>query len=170
MHELEKALAIAAKGPDVGRALADFQRQIDFWGVAMPPSQLLVLDFGLGDFSRTGLIECWIANEVDAGYCGKYLFVFDQQTCPAHLHRRKHETFFIAKGRVRIVIDGAAREMGSGEVVAMPCGRLHSFTGIGPALVLELSTPCLIDDNYFENIAIPIGGNYQKCHTTPFER
>ena len=71
----------------------------------MPPSQRLVLDFGLGDFKGTGLIECWLANEVAAGYCGKYLFVFDRQTCPAHLHRKKHETFFIAKGRVRMVID-----------------------------------------------------------------
>jgi mannose-6-phosphate isomerase-like protein (cupin superfamily) len=163
MNELEKALEIAAKGPEAERAVAEFRRKIDAWGVAMPPSQLLVLDFGLGDFNSTGLIECWLANEVAAGYCGKYLFLFDQQTCPAHLHRKKHETFFIAKGRVRMVIDGAAREMGSGDVVAMPPGRLHSFTGIGPALVLELSTPCLIDDNYFENTAIPIGGNYQNA-------
>jgi mannose-6-phosphate isomerase-like protein (cupin superfamily) len=161
VRELKKALDIAIQGSVAERATSAFRRQMDFWGVAMPPTQLLVLDFGLGDFQRTGLIECWIANEVEAGYCGKYLFVFDGQTCPAHSHRKKHETFCIVKGRVCMVVDGAAREMGDGEVAVMPPGRLHSFSGIGPALLLELSTPCLIDDNYFENSAIPIGGNYR---------
>ncbi|MDQ1328064.1 MAG: Cupin 2 protein, partial [Candidatus Poribacteria bacterium] len=33
--------------------------------------------------------------------------------------------------------------------------------GIGPALLLELSMPCVVDDNYFENSDIPIGGNYK---------
>jgi mannose-6-phosphate isomerase-like protein (cupin superfamily) len=161
MNELRKVLDIAFKGPDAERAVAAFRRQIDSWSVAMPPAELLVLDFGLGNFDSTGLVECWIANEIEAGYCGKYLFVFDGQTCPAHMHRKKHETFFVARGRVQMVFDGAAREMGSGEVVVMPPGRLHSFTGIGAALLLELSTPCLIDDNYFENTAIPIGGNHR---------
>ena len=93
MDELQKALDIALTGPLAEQALADFWRQIAVWKVALPPVAPLVLDFGLGDFPRTGLIEYWIANEAGAGYCGKYLFVFDDQTCPSHCHRRKHETF-----------------------------------------------------------------------------
>ena len=38
------------------------------------------------EFDRVGLIEFWIANEKEAGYCGKYLFAFDGQQCPAHSH------------------------------------------------------------------------------------
>jgi D-lyxose ketol-isomerase len=161
MEELDKALGIALKGPPAQRALADCARQIAAWGVALPPVAPLVLDFGLGDFARTGLIEYWIANEVAAGYCGKYLFVFDGQTCPLHCHRVKHETFLVVQGRVRMVHEDAVREMGPGEILPVAPGTRHSFTGVGPALLLELSMPCAVDDNYFDNPGIPIGGNWR---------
>jgi mannose-6-phosphate isomerase-like protein (cupin superfamily) len=161
MDELQRALDIALAGPQAERALADFQRQIAAWNVALPPVSPLVLDFGLGEFPVTGLIEYWIANEAQAGYCGKYLFVFDGQTCPLHRHRRKHETFFLVRGRVRMTLDGASREMREGDVLPVAPGQLHSFTGIGPALLLELSMPCEVDDNLFDNVNIPIGGNWR---------
>jgi len=90
-------------------------------------------------------------------YCGKYLFVFDGQTCPEHGHRRKHETFFVVKGKVRMRCGGRAKVMTEGDVLPVPPGRKHSFTGIGPALLLELSMPCEIADNSFSNPRIPIG-------------
>jgi len=161
MEELDKALDIAMKGHQADRALADFQRQVAAWNVALPPVTPLVLDFGLGDFARTGLVEYWIANETQAGYCGKYLFVFDGQTCPLHRHRRKHETFFVVKGRVEMVCGESRRVMVEGEVLPVPPGTAHQFTGIGPALLLELSMPCEVDDNYFDNPEIPIGGNWR---------
>ena len=126
-----------------------------------PPVAPLVLDFGLGRFDEIGLIEYWIANEMEAGYCGKYLFVFGGQTCPAHRHRRKHETFFVVKGAVRMDLDGAVRKLAEGDVLPVPAGGLHSFTGVGPALLLELSTPCEVDDNLFADAGMPIGGNYR---------
>ena len=128
----------------------------------MPPVNPLVLDFGLDDFEQTGLIEYWIANEGSAGYCGKYLFVFDGQTCPKHRHKGKHETFFIVKGKVRMESGGKRWTMKEGDVFPVPRGRYHRFTGIGPALLLEISTPCEISDNYFENRSIPIGGNCRR--------
>jgi D-lyxose ketol-isomerase len=161
MKELDKALSIALKGKEAERALARFRRQIKAWKVAMPPAAPLVLDFGLGDFGKVGLIEYWIANEMEAGYCGKYLFVFGGQTCPKHRHRKKHETFFIVKGRAAMTYDGKRRTMGEGEVLPVQQWRYHSFTGIGPALLLEVSMPCEVEDNYFENPAIPIGRNYR---------
>jgi mannose-6-phosphate isomerase-like protein (cupin superfamily) len=161
MRELDKGLDIAIKGVAAEEAIGAFRRQVAAWGLEMPPTEPLVLDFGLDQFERTGLVECWVANEIEAGYCGKFLFVVDGQTCPMHHHREKHETFFIVKGRVRMVCDGVEREMGQGDVLPVEPGRAHAFTGIGPALLLEVSKPCLIDDNYFENREIPIGGNYQ---------
>lgn len=160
MQELDKAMDIAMKGREAEQATAAFRLQVAAWRVAMPPVAPLVLDFGLSDFQRTGLIEFWIANERAAGYCGKYLFVFDGQTCPAHRHRRKHETFFVVKGRVRMTCEGMSREMDEGDVLAVPPGAVHSFCGLGPAILLELSMPCEVDDNYFEDRRIPIGGNY----------
>ncbi|MFZ4398068.1 MAG: cupin domain-containing protein [Kiritimatiellia bacterium] len=159
MDELKKGLKIALRGAPARQALASFLMQIKAWRVALPPVKPLVLDFGLGTFDRTGLIEYWIANEAKAGYCGKYLFVFDGQTCPEHRHRVKHETFFVIKGKVRMRCGTSTRLMKEGDVLSVATGRKHSFTGIGPALLLEISMPCEVADNYFTNRTIPIGGN-----------
>lgn len=139
-----------------------FNDQISEWGIALPATEPLVLDFGLGQYEKTGLIEVWIANEVSAGYCGKYLFVFPGQTCPSHHHHSKHETFFVVEGRVRMDVDGVEKELCKGDVLSVAPGSTHSFTGVSSALLLELSQPCLIDDNYFADPAIPIGGNFRK--------
>jgi len=160
MEELDKALDICMRGPLADEALARCDAQLRTWGLAMPAVAPLVLDFGLGDFAKVGLIEYWIANEVAAGYCGKFLFLFDGQTCPKHHHREKHETFYIVKGRVRMDHAGGLREMGMGDVLPVACGQPHAFTGSGPALVLEVSKPCVVDDNYFADPNIPIGGNW----------
>lgn len=159
MDELDKGLAIAMTGALREAALERFREQVRIWRVALPPVQPLVLDFGLGEFEKTGLIEYWIANEARAGYCGKYLFVFDGQTCPRHRHAVKHETFFVVKGCVRMQCGGSVLDMDEGDVLPVAPGAFHCFTGIGPALLLELSMPCEIGDNQFENARIPIGRN-----------
>ena len=161
MKELNKALDISVKGKLADDAVNSFERQLQKWNMVMPPVERLVLDFGLGEFYKIGEIECWIANEVEAGYCGKFLFVFDGQTCPPHRHQTKHETFYIVQGKVKMHFEGKITEMTAGDVLPVEPGKIHSFTGIGPALLLEVSKPCIIDDNYFENTKIPIGGNYR---------
>jgi D-lyxose ketol-isomerase len=163
MDELQKGLDISVRGPVRDEALERFAAQIADWQIALPPVEPLVLDFGLGDFARTGLIEYWIANELDAGYCGKYLFVFDGQTCPTHHHREKMETFFLVKGHVRVQMGPRVSELEPGDVLPVRPGERHSFTGIGPALLLELSKPCVIDDNVFADPAIPIGREHTEA-------
>ncbi len=160
MDELDSGLAISITGPLAEAALGRFHEQMAAWGLTMPPVEPLVLDFGLSDFEEVGLIEYWVANEVEAGYCGKFLYVQDGQTCPAHSHQEKMETFYIVKGRVSMSFSGDIRAMGSGDVLPVPPGVVHSFTGVGAALLLEVSKPCRIEDNYFEERRIPIGGNY----------
>ncbi len=158
MDELKKAEEISVSGKECDDALGEFKEQLLEWGLAMPEVTPIVLDFGLGDFRDVGLIEYWIANDAVSGYCGKYLFVFDGQTCPMHRHKGKHETFFIVKGTVTMEYDGKVFEMNQGDVLPVEQWKYHSFTGKGSALLLEISTPCEIDDNYFENKDIPIGG------------
>lgn len=164
MDELETALDIAARisvtGSTRDEAVAAFGRQIKAWDVALPGAELLIWDFGLKDFHGVGLIECWIANEAEAGYCAKYLFVFDGQTCPMHRHKTKAETFFIVKGAVKMEYEGSVSEMKPGDTLFVQAGKPHRFSGIGPALLLEVSMPCVVDDNFFEDTRIPIGGNY----------
>jgi mannose-6-phosphate isomerase-like protein (cupin superfamily) len=157
MDELDKGRRIALHGPEAETAAAEAAGQIREWDLTMPPVEPLVLDFGLGDFRRTGEIEYWIANETEAGYCGKFLFVFDGQTCPQHRHAGKHETFFVVKGDVKMVRGAETHNLREGGVLKVPPGVPHTFTGQGPALLLELSTPCQIDDNTFDDSRIPIG-------------
>ncbi len=162
MDELEKVQAISLGGQAREQAVREFAECLTGWHVTMPPGEAIVQDFGLGDFCKDGLIECWVANETAAGYCGKFLIVFDGQTCPAHHHRMKHETFYVMHGKIRMTLEGADRVMKPGDVQTILPGAPHSFLGIGPALLLEVSQPCLLDDNYFANTRIPIGGNYKR--------
>ena len=160
VDELDKGLDLGITGALRQAALTGCTRQIKAWNLAMPAVEPLVLDFGLGEFYKTGLIEYWIANEIVAGYCGKFLFLFDGQTCPKHHHRMKLETFFIVKGRVRMDYAGAVCELGEGGTLLVECQKPHQIIGLGPALILEISKPCVVADNFFADPRIPIGGNY----------
>ncbi|MBE9512117.1 MAG: cupin domain-containing protein [Bacteroidetes bacterium] len=154
MDELNKGLKISVVGKLREEALVKFKEKIKKWDIALPDVEPLLLDFGLNDFYKTGLIEYWIANEVDAGYCSKYLFVFANQSCPVHRHKEKHETFYILKGKVEMIYDGKSFEMNPGDVLPVERWKYHGFTGKRPALLLEISQPCFIDDSYFENTKI----------------
>lgn len=140
------------------KALAHCMETIRGWGLTMPVVEPLALDFGLGRFNEIGEIEFWVANEEEAGYCGKFLFVADGQTCPYHRHEIKHETFFVMKGQVRMVIDDQEMILKEGDRLVMAPGKKHSFTGIGPALLLEVSMPSIRQDSFFANPAIGDAG------------
>ena len=140
------------------QALEHCRNVIKAWGLTMPQVEPLALDFGLGRFDEIGEIEFWIANEAEHGYCGKFLFVADGQTCPYHRHGRKHETFFVLKGQVRILVDDEEQTLREGDVLVMPPGQRHSFTGVGPALLLEVSMPSTRQDNFFADQAIGDSG------------
>ena len=47
--------------------------------------------------------------------------------------------------------DGEVRVMNTGDVLVVPQGRVHSFAGVGDTLILEVSTPSLVADNFFED-------------------
>lgn len=151
MRELHAILPRAVRGRLGRSALAAFYRQMRTWKIVCPEVPPLVWDFGLGEFERTGLIEIWICNESKAGYCAKYLFCFDGQTCPEHRHRVKAETFFAVKGCFCVYLDGRKRSLIPGDTLFVPPGRWHSFRGIGPSLLLEISTPCTGKDNIFRD-------------------
>jgi N-acetylneuraminate synthase len=141
--------AVELQGLERETALAAIRGQIAAWGLKMPPVTPLPLHFGLNQFKEIGETEFWVANETEHGYCGKLLFVFDGQTCPYHRHIKKHETFFIVKGCLRMKVGEEERLMREGDLLVMPPGVGHSFTGVGPALILEVSMPSILQDNFF---------------------
>lgn len=132
--------------------------QIDQWGLRLPEVPYLMVDFGLRDFFRTGETEFWVANEIESGYCGKLMFVFDGQICPYHSHRVKHETFYIVKGQTRMVVEGKELVKQMGDLLVVPPGTKHSFAGLGPCLLLEVSMPSVPRDSYFEDTSIGDNG------------
>ncbi len=142
---------VALQGAEREQALAAIRQQLEEWGLSMPEVEPLPLHFGLHRFEEIGETEFWIANEEEHGYCGKFLFVFDGQTCPHHHHKVKHETFFVLKGTIRMKVGEEERTMRQGDLLAMPPGMAHSFTGIGPALILEVSMPSVPGDSFFED-------------------
>jgi N-acetylneuraminate synthase len=141
--------SVSLHGPEREEALARLHAQIAAWGLVLPAVEALPLHFGLHRFAEIGETEFLIANEEEFGYCGKFLFVFDGQTCPYHHHRVKHETFFIVKGSVRMKVGEEERIMNAGDLLVMPPGVGHAFTGIGPCLVLEASMPSIRQDSFF---------------------
>ena len=161
MDELEKGLEIALKGDAAEREAREVRRFVESWGHALPDIPALVIDFGLGDFRSVGEMEFWIANETEAGYCGKFLFVWPGQTCPKHMHKTKLETFFVVRGRMSMEYDGKERVMKTGDLLRAETGAMHRLTGIEATLLLEVSKPSIVSDNYFEDPRIPIGGNWK---------
>ncbi len=148
---------VLLQDPERTRVLADIRAQCDAWGISLPDVVPYPIHFGLNRFLDVGETEFWIANEQAAGYCGKFLFVFEGQTCPMHYHRIKHETFYIVKGSVSMWIDDDQRVMRSGDVLVMPVGTRHRFTGLGgPALVLEVSMPSIPNDSFFDDPQIGV--------------
>ena len=156
IYELNKGKNISIKGEEAANSLKYFKNLLNLWGIPLPETDPLVLDFGLHDFCRTGLIESWICNEKKAGYCAKYLFVIKGQSCPVHKHKNKHETFFVLKGSVKMQYNGKNIIMREGDVLPVPEGIKHGFTGNTDCLLLEISKPCVIRDNYFEDKRIKI--------------
>ena len=141
--------AVEVQGPERKKVLADIQDQMAAWGLKMPPVTPLAMQFGLNQFMEIGETEYWVANDSEHGYCGKLIFLFAGQTCPYHQHRLKHETFFIVKGTLRMKVGEEEHLLHEGDLLAMPPGVGHSFTGVGPALVLEVSMPSILQDNFF---------------------
>ena len=55
----------------------------------------------------------------------------------------------MVKGEVRMTTEGKEGVMREGDSLIMEPGTGHSFTGVGNALLLEVSMPSTLNDNFF---------------------
>ncbi len=92
--------------------------------------------------------EEWIANNNE--YCGKILNLKKGFRCSIHYHKKKHETFFILKGRVLMEYEGERKIMNSGDVLVVEREKKHRFTGLEDSEIIEFSTHHEDDDSYRE--------------------
>jgi D-lyxose ketol-isomerase len=154
VSEEEILSRISLQGTEREQTLARIHAVVASWGLKLPASTPDPLHFGLGDFSRTGETEFNINNNVEQGYCGKFMFLFKGQTCPMHHHRVKHETFFVVKGRIEMELAGKMLCLGQGETCVVSQNARHRFTALEDSLVLESSKPDLVDDSIFDDARI----------------
>ena len=76
--------------------------------------------------------ERWIHN--DELYCGKLLVLRGGKHCSLHYHEQKTETFYVARGRLRM-------ELGPGDAILLKPGMVHRFTGLAEEThIFEFST------------------------------
>ncbi len=153
------AQSFELQGREREEALKKCMEILSKWDLIPPKETVLVLNFGLNEFEKIGLIEFWVANNTEEGYCGKFLFLFEGQSCPEHYHKLKHETFFVVKGKVKMVLDGKEMMLEAGDILPMGQGVKHKFAAIdGAAYLLEASKPCKPGDSIFTDKRIGNNG------------
>lgn len=148
---------IEIEGEEREKILKKAEKIIKMWGLKMPEVFLpLVLDFGYNDFKNTGHIEYIIANEIEEGYCGKFIFMFKGQRCPEHYHKKKHETFFVLKGRILMEVNGKEIVLKEGDVLPMDRDHSHAFKALENSLIIEVSQPSIKNDSFFKDEKIGV--------------
>jgi len=151
MNELEIISKLALQGQDRKLVLDNISQVVADWNLKLPDVDADVLHFGYNNFPLIGETEFNINNNVEHGYCGKFMFLFAGQTCPMHHHRIKHETFFIVKGKVRMELSGRIHTLNQGDLLIVDQLAKHKFTALEDSLILESSKPDLVDDSIFED-------------------
>ncbi len=90
--------------------------------------------------------EYWIHN--DEKYCGKKLVLNKGKRCSLHHHKLKDETFYLDSGKVLMELDGNEMLMSPGNIIEIPKGKLHRFSGLEDSVIFEFSTRHFDDDSY----------------------
>ena len=151
----EKILAqLSLQGEERVKTLKQIDEVVTSWGLKLPDVSPDPLHFGYNDFANIGETEFNINNNVEEGYCGKFMFMFAGQTCPMHHHRIKHETFFMVKGKVEMELSGKKIIMNQGDTLIVNQNAKHCFTALEDSLILESSKPDLVDDSIFNDSKI----------------
>jgi quercetin dioxygenase-like cupin family protein len=80
---------------------------------------------------------------------------------PAHSHESWEETIYGVRGTLTWTVDGAATEVGPGEVLCIPRGVVHHFENLGAEAATQLAvvTPGVLGPDYFRDLAALFGGD-----------
>lgn len=145
----EKDLELVGKEKE--EIVKEIRDRVSLWGLTLPDVPAILYHLGLNDFYNVGDSEFDIMNNLEEGYCGKFIFLFKDQTCPMHYHVIKHETFYIVKGEVEMEAEGQTKIMKQGDIKVVSQNQKHRFTGITDMLLLESSKPDVMNDSIFED-------------------
>jgi D-lyxose ketol-isomerase len=112
-------------------------------------AEIEIVDFGLGNFRKTGLALFVKVNEPE--YCSKWMVVLPGQVCADHKHKDKKETFIVMKGIVELTTGNKKIVLKPGDSYTLIQNTYHTFTSKRGAVVEEVSTYDTNADNYFKD-------------------
>ncbi|HOS40466.1 MAG TPA: N-acetylneuraminate synthase family protein [Spirochaetota bacterium] len=104
--------------------------------------------FGIDRFDEWGAT---IINLINREYCKKIIILLPGQNHPAHLHKKKEETFHVVYGSLVLSLDGKEREYREGDIIIVERGMSHSFRSAGGAIFEEISTTHYVDDSFYDD-------------------
>ena len=79
-------------------------------------------------------------------YVGKLLVINKGHRLSLQLHRRKHETLLVQRGRLKLTLGKRTRTVGPGTAFVVPPRTIHRFEAPrGRVTLIEVSTPELWD-------------------------
>lgn len=79
-----------------------------------------------------------ICNTKD--YCGKLMFLWKDFRCSVHYHKKKDETFYILKGKVKMLYKNERIVLNKGDFIRIRPNEIHCFTGLEDSVIIEFST------------------------------
>lgn len=79
-------------------------------------------------------------------YVGKLLVINKGHRLSLQLHRRKHETLMVLRGRLKLLLGKTTKTVGPGAAFTIPPRTIHRFEAPkGRVTLIEVSTPELWD-------------------------
>ena len=88
--------------------------------------------------------ELWFAQA--PRYCGKILVIEKGKRLSLQYHRKKHESLFVLKGTLGLVLGRRTRALKPGSAFTIPPRTIHRFSAPkGRVTLIEVSTPELWD-------------------------
>lgn len=104
--------------------------------------------YGLKYFNKFGLSMITIINEK---YCKKLLFLINNQSHPKQYHKKKHESFFLLYGKIKVQLNSKSFILKPGDIINIPPRVKHFFKDISKngSVIEELSTTSDKNDSFY---------------------
>mgnify|MGYP001246775315 CR=1 FL=1 len=104
--------------------------------------------YGLKNFNKFGLSMITIVNEK---YCKKLLFLINNQSHPKQYHKKKHESFFLLYGKIKVELNSKSFILKPGDIINIPAQVKHFFKDISEngSVIEELSTTSKKNDSFY---------------------
>src|SRR3712207_5725312 len=80
---------------------------------------------------------------------------------PPHVQHREDEAFYVLEGKYEFLVGGNTLRVGSGSLVYVPKGAMHTHRNVGevPGRMLTTHTPGDLYELFFENAGNPADGD-----------